>query len=134
MKGHARNLMSEKVFAVTGDTPLAEIGRLFVLESVSGAPVIDGDERVIGLVSETDLLAALLRGAAEEIVAHDVMSHPPIVADEFMATDDVLGLLRQAHIHHLPVVRDGRLVGIITPHDILRFYVERTLPPEPERA
>jgi CBS domain-containing protein len=134
VKGHARNLMSEKVFAVTGDTPLAEIGRLFVLESVSGVPVIDGDERVVGLVSETDLLAALLRGAAEEIVAHDVMSHPPIVADEFMATDDVLGLLRQAHIHHLPVVRDGRLVGIITPHDILRFYVERTLPPEPERA
>jgi CBS domain-containing protein len=134
MKGHARNLMSEKVFAVTGDTPLAEIGRLFVLETVSGVPVIDGDERVIGLVSETDLLAALLRGAPEEIVAQDGMSHPPIVADEFMATDDVLGLLRQAHIHHLPVVRDGRLVGIITPHDILRYYVERTLPPEPERA
>lgn len=134
MKGHARNLMSERVFAVTGDTPLTEIGRLFVLENVSGVPVIDGDERVIGLVSETDLLAALLRGAAEEIVARDVMSHPPIVADEFMATDDVLGLLRQARIHHLPVVRDGRLVGIITPHDILRFYVERTLPPEPARA
>ena len=134
MKGHARNLMSEKVFAVTGDTPLAEIGRLFVLETVSGVPVIDGDERVVGFVSETDLLAALLRGAPEEIVAQDVMSHPPIVADEFMATDDVLGLLRQAHIHHLPVVRDGRLVGIITPHDILRYYVERTLPPEPARA
>ncbi len=134
MKGHARNLMSEKVFAVTGDTPLAEIGRLFVLETVSGVPVVDGNERVIGFVSETDLLAALLRGAPEENVAHDVMSHPPIVADEFMATDDVLGLLRQAHIHHLPVVRDARLVGIITPHDILRYYVERTLPPEPERA
>ena len=41
MKGHARNLMSEKVFAVTGDTPLAEIGRLFVLETVSGVPVVD---------------------------------------------------------------------------------------------
>ena len=134
MKGHARNLMSERVFAVTGDTPLAEIGRLFVLETISGVPVIDGDERVVGFVSETDLLAALLRGAPEEIVAQDVMSHPPIVADEFMATDDVLGLLRQAHIHHLPVVREGRLVGIITPHDIVRYYVERTLPPEPARA
>jgi CBS domain-containing protein len=134
MKGHARNLMSEKVFAVGNDTPLAEIGRLLVLESVSGVPVIDGDERVIGFVSETDVLAALLRGESEEALARDVMSHPPIVADEFMATDDVLGLLRQAHIHHLPVVRDGVLVGIITPHDILRYYVERTLPPVPERA
>lgn len=134
MKGHARNLMSEKVFAVGHDTPLAEIGRLFVLEGVSGVPVVDGDEKVIGLVSETDVLAALLREEHEESVARDVMSHPPIVADEFMATNDVLGLLRQANIHHLPVVRDGRLVGIITPHDILRYYVERTLPPEPERA
>jgi CBS domain-containing protein len=134
MKGHARNLMSEKVFAVGNDTPLGEIGRLLVMESVSGVPVLDGDERVIGFVSETDVLAALLRGEPEELLARDVMSHPPIVADEFMATDDVLGLLRQAHIHHLPVVRDGRLVGIITPHDILRYYVERMLPPMPERA
>jgi CBS domain-containing protein len=134
MKGHARNLMSEKVFAVGNDTPLAEIGRLLVLESVTGVPVVDGDDRVIGLVSETDVLTALLRGAPEELVARDIMSHPPIVADEFMATDDVLGLLRQAHIHHLPVVRDGRLVGIITPHDILRYYVERMLPPMPDRA
>lgn len=134
MKGHARNLMSEKVFAVGNDTPLTEIARLLVMESVTGVPVVDGDERVIGLVSESDVLAALLRGASEEVQAGEVMSHPPIVADEFMATDDVLGLLRQANIHHLPVVRDGRLVGIITPHDILRFYVERTLPPSPERA
>ena len=41
MKGHARNLMSEKVFAVGNDTPLAEIGRLLVLESISGVPVIE---------------------------------------------------------------------------------------------
>ncbi len=134
MKGHARNLMTEKVFPVTGEMPLSEVGRLLVLEGVSGVPVVDTDERVVGFVSETDLLAALLRGAPEEIVARDVMSHPPIVVDEFMSTDDVLGLLRQASIHHLPVVRDGRLVGIITPHDILRYYVEKMLPPEPSRA
>jgi CBS domain-containing protein len=134
MKGHARNLMTEKVFPVTGEMPLSMVGRLLVLEGVSGVPVVDTDERVVGFVSETDLLAALLRGAPEEIVARDVMSHPPIVVDEFMSTDDVLGLLRQASIHHLPVVRDGRLVGIITPHDILRYYVEKMLPPEPSRA
>jgi len=134
LKGHARNLMSEEVFPVTRDTPLSEVGRLLVLEGVSGVPVVDADERVVGFVSETDLLAALLRGAPAEIAASDVMSQPPIVVDEFMSTDDVLGLLRQASIHHLPVVRDGRLVGIITPHAILRYYVEQMLPPEPSRA
>jgi CBS domain-containing protein len=134
MKGHARNLMTEKVFPVTGETSLSEIGRLLVLEGVRGVPVVDADERVVGFVSETDLLTALLRGAPDELVARDVMSHPPIVVDEFMSTDDVLGLLRQASIHHLPVVRAERLVGIITPHEILRYYVERMLPPEPSRA
>jgi CBS domain-containing protein len=134
MKGHARNLMTENVFPVTGETPLSEIGRLLVLEGVRGVPVVDADERVVGFVSETDLLTALLRGAPDELVARDVMSHPPIVVDEFMSTDDVLGLLRQASIHHLPVVRAERLVGIITPHEILRYYVERMLPPEPSRA
>ena len=134
LKGHARNLMTERVFPVALDTPLSEVGRLLVLESLTGVPVVDADERVVGFLSQTDLLAARLRGAPEAIVAREVMSHPPIVVDEFMSTDDVLGLLREASIHHLPVVRDGRLVGIITPHEILRYYVERMLPPEPSRA
>ena len=134
MKGHARNLMTERVITVRKDSSLTEIGRLLVLEGVSGVPVVDGEERVVGFVSESDLLAALLRGRGEDAAAQDVMSHPPIVADEFMATDDVLGLLREADIHHLPVVRAGRVVGIITPHDILRYYVERVLPLTPERA
>jgi CBS domain-containing protein len=134
MKGHARNLMTERVITIARDTSLTEIGRLLVLEGVSGVPVVDADGRVVGFVSESDLLAALLRGTGDDGAAQDIMSHPPIVADEFMATDDVLGLLREAHIHHLPVVRAGRVVGIITPHDILRYYVERVLPPTPERA
>lgn len=134
MKGHARNLMTERVIALEGDTPVVDMLRLFAGENLSGAPVIDERHRVVGFVSETDLLGALLRQEYEGMTAADVMSTPPIVADEFMPTDDVMSLLRENRIHHLPVVREGRLVGIITPQDILRYLVTRVLPPPPSSA
>jgi CBS domain-containing protein len=133
MKGHARNLMVERVTAIDAGTPLTEIGRTLVATRVGGVPVVDADNHVIGFVSEVDLLDALLRGADVATPASEIMSHPAIVVDEFATTDDVMGILRESHIRHLPVVREGRIVGIITPHDVLRFFVEHSLPP-PETA
>jgi CBS domain-containing protein len=131
MKGHARNLMVERVTAIDASTPLTDIGRTLVATRLGGAPVVDADSQVIGFVSEVDLLDALLRGTDVATPARDIMSHPAITVDEFATTDDVMGILRKSDIRHLPVVREGRLVGIITPHDVLRFFVEHSpLPPE----
>jgi CBS domain-containing protein len=134
MKGHARNLMNDRVFSVSPDLGLAEIGRALVAGDHTGAPVVDGEHRVIGFVSDSDVLEALLRGEPETTTARHLMSHPPIVVDEFMATDEVMALLKDARIHHLPVVRLGRLVGIITPRDVLKYLVHRVLPIPPEDA
>jgi CBS domain-containing protein len=130
MKGHARNLMVERVTAIDASTPLTDIGRTLVATRLGGAPVVDADSRVIGFVSEVDVLDALLRGTDATTPARDIMSHPAIVVDEFATTDDVMGILRKSDIRHLPVVREGRLVGIITPHDVLRFFVEHSPPPQ----
>jgi CBS domain-containing protein len=134
MKGHARNIMTHHASAVVGDTKLDEVARLLVDARIGGVPVVDEDERVIGFVSETDLMATLVRGTLPGSSARDVMSHPPIVVDEFATTDEVMTILRTSQIHHLPVVRSGRLVGIITPLDILRYFVEKELPPPQELA
>ena len=83
-------------------------------------------------MSETDLMGTLVRGSPPAMLARDVMSHPPIVVDEFATTDDVMDILRKSHIHHLPVVRNSRLVGIITPLDVLKYFVERVMPPPPQ--
>jgi len=60
------------------------------------------------------------------------MSQPAIVIDEFAPSDEVIELLRREGIRHLPVVRAGKLVGIISPSDILRWFVSQDLPPVPE--
>jgi CBS domain-containing protein len=130
MKGHARNLMVERVTAIDVGTSLADAGRLLLVTRLGGAPVVDADARVVGFVAETDLLEAFLRGADVATSVSDIMSSPPIVVDEFATTDDVMTILRESQIRHLPVVRDGRLVGIITPHDVLRFIVDRIPPPK----
>ncbi|MDI1446144.1 CBS domain-containing protein [Polyangium sp. 6x1] len=132
MKGHARHIMTHHAEAVSLGTPLEEIARLLVDARVGGVPVVDEHERVVGFVSETDLMATLLQGQTPGAAARDVMSHPPIVVDEFATTDEVMTILRTGQIHHLPVVRSGRLVGIITPLDVLRYFVEKVMPPEPE--
>ena len=129
MKGHARNLMVERVTSVDATTSLADVGRLLVGTSFGGVPVVDQSSKVVGFVSETDVLDAFLRGVDNDVAVGDIMSRPPIVVDEFATTDDVMTTLRESHIRHLPVVRDGKLVGIITPHDVLRFLVSRLPPP-----
>ncbi len=134
MKGHARHLMTDRVFAIRESLPLLDAGRALVAGHYTGAPVVDDEDRLIGFLTDSDILEALLAHDAAHATARDVMSHPPIVADEFMRADEVMNLLRAGGIHHLPVVRLGRLVGIITPHDVLEYLVERELPVPPEDA
>jgi CBS domain-containing protein len=134
MKGHARNLMTEHVLSLRPQMSLGEVSRVLVATRHGGAPVVDEHMRVIGFISEFDLLDALLAQRMKTATARDIMSHPVLVADEFMPVDEVMSLLREGGVHHLPVVRQERLVGIITPHDVLRHFVEHELPIPPEEA
>lgn len=132
MLGHARTIMTAPVSSVTTDATLGDIARALTAGGFSGMPVVDGDAGVVGFVSEIDLMTALLEGRDGSTPAADLMSSPVVSVDEFETTDEVMRVLRARSIHHLPVVRQGRLVGIITPSDVIRFLVERLLPVPPE--
>ena len=124
--------MTSPVASVAAETSLADIARQLIAGGFSGMPVVDGDQRVVGFVSEIDLMTALLNGRDSTTPASELMSSPVVSVDEFETTDEVMRLLRARSIHHLPVVRQERLVGIITPADVVRFLVERLLPVPPE--
>ena len=132
MRGHARNIMTERVSTITPNTPLPEIAATLVTQGFGGVPVVDESDCVIGFVSEIDLMDALLREDSHETLARDIMSSPAITIDEFAPADEAMTVLRECGIRHLPVVREGRLVGIIAPVDVLRFYVDHILPKPPE--
>jgi CBS domain-containing protein len=130
MKGHARNLMSTPVKSVSPGTPLSAIAILLAEEHISGVPVADEEANVLGIISDADIMSALLKGLPLYTPVEDVMTTPVHTVDEFDLTDEVVRLFRKHRIHHLPVVRERRLLGIITPSDVIRFLAS-TLPDTP---
>jgi len=134
MKGHARQFMTAKVVVVSPGTSLAEAARLFAQGEISGLPVIDADGQVVGIVTESDLLNALLGPTAVETPIRTMMTTPVVTVDEFTPADTIIRLLRERGFHHLPVTRQGEVVGLITPQDVIRHFVMHELPPPPEVA
>lgn len=124
LKGHARNLMSTPVKSVSLGTPLSDIIILLAEERISGVPVTDEDGRVLGMISEVDIMSALLKGLPLRSPVDDVMTSPVHTVDEFDLTDEVMELFRKHRIHHLPVVREEKLLGMITPTDVIRFLAQ----------
>lgn len=134
MKGHARHFMTPKVVVASPDTTLADAARELARSEISGLPVVDAGGQVIGIVTESDLLAALLGAVALDTPVHALMTSPVVTVDEFTPADGVVRLLREHHFHHLPVTRQGVVVGLITPQDVIRYFVTHELPVPPEVA
>lgn len=134
MKGHARQFMTSKVALATPQMTLADAARELSRLEISGLPVVDTEGQVLGIVTESDLLDALLAETSVETRIHTVMTSPVVTVDEFTPADVVARLLRTHRVHHLPVMRQGSVVGIITPQEVIRYFVTNELPVPPEVA
>jgi len=134
MKGHARQLMKTTVQVASPTTTLAEAARLLARQDISALPIVAANGRVVGIVTESDLLAVLLRSTAVEAPLETIMHSPVYTVDEFTPTDTVIRLLQEQGLHHLPVTRQGAVVGLITPQEVIRYFVEHQLPTPPQAA
>jgi len=132
MKGHARQLMTPNDVVVSPETSLAEAARELARAEISGLPVSDSLGRVVGIVTESDLLGALLGTSPNNAAVQGLMTSNIVTVDEFTPADHVVQLLREHRIHHLPVIRQGRVVGLITPQSVIQYFVAHELPSPPE--
>lgn len=147
-------IMTRPVVTAGPDESLLEAARTMRAHHVSGLPVIDPDGRVLGVLSEKDIVAALdrqvgighARGILDVLLAayepkrHDLldrsvaallngrvreaMSHPAATVEEDAPLTEAWHLLRQYSVNRLPVVRDDRLVGILTRQDVLKVLTQ----------
>ena len=146
---NARDVMTRDVVSVASDTPMRKIAALLVEKRISGVPVIDGSSAPIGMVSEGDLigrseaerearqdwwLTTLAEGEAVNPeflaslsypTARDMMSTPVISIDEKTSLGEIAGILTKHRIKRVPVVSDGRIVGIVSRADLVRALVAR---------
>ncbi len=151
----ARDLMTTEVVSVGPDMPAREIAGVLAEHRISGVPVVDSTGAPIGMVSEGDLvtrdeadrvmrrdwwLTLLAEGEAAvgELMdalapvgrtARDIMSTPIITVGEATDVADIARLLATYRIKRVPVVEDGRIVGIVSRADLVRAMAAE--PPKP---
>ncbi len=139
----AHEIMTRDVVSVRSDTSVRDIAALMAEKRISGVPVLTDDGKIIGMVSESDLLHraevgterrhkwwfrtfADADGLAREyakahgLKAHDIMSRYVISVRDDAELRDVADILDNQRIKRVPVVQEGRLVGIITRGDLVR--------------
>jgi CBS domain-containing protein len=111
--------MTTEVVSFREDTPVGVIADGLASRRITGAPVVTGEGFVVGIVSESDVFSK--HGA----VARDIMSPQVISITEETGIDEAARLLVGERIRRLPVLRQGRLVGLISRSDVLTFFATR---------
>ncbi|MEV6579742.1 CBS domain-containing protein [Streptomyces sp. NPDC051582] len=125
--------MTDEVVSVAPGTGFKDVAKLLAQYDISGVPVLDDEDRVVGVVSQTDLLAHAVPGshlpemttpAPGPPTAGEVMSAPAVTVHTEETVADAARLMTRRGIERLPVVDvEDRLVGIVTRRDLLRMFL-----------
>jgi CBS domain-containing protein/biotin carboxyl carrier protein len=153
----ARDIMTTDVFSVSPETTTREVARLLLDHGISAVPVVDHKGAPVGMISEGDLvgrnaadrearrdwwLTLLAEGEAmnpeflnylQKVrrAAREIMSAPVVTVEESAEVSEIARLLATHRIKRVPVVRDGRVVGIVSRADLLRALAANGSAPSP---
>lgn len=141
----AKEIMNRDVITVKADVDLHEAGRMLIKHRISGMPVVDDENRIIGIITDADLLtmAGIPRGhvfndvvmkyvLSKPVPQHrdgkkvkDIMSTHVITVDPDTTVKKIASILDGKRIKRVPVVDDeNRLLGIVSRGDIIRIVCE----------
>lgn len=153
----AGEVMTTGLLTLPPDAPLHAVARLLAERGVSGAPVVDEEGRLLGMLTEGDLIrrlaakedspttwiAGLLAPAASQAArfakahgrrARDVMTRDLVTVTVDTPIEQVAQLMEARGIRRVPVVRDGVLVGIVARGDLVRALCEPEATPASEAS
>lgn len=141
----AEDIMTKDVIAVKPETTVEELARLLIEHKISGAPVVDEENKLVGIVTENDLIKKnarlhiptiirlfdayflldsdkmedeikkMVAGTVDEICNKDIVS-----LTEETTLEDIATIMSEKKIHLLPVLRDNKVVGIVGKADVVR--------------
>ena len=142
----ASEIMTREVITVTPETSVQQLAALLASNEISGAPVVDSEGKLLGIVTESDLIdqnkkvhiptvvsildsffflenpdkmEQEMRKMAGATVA-DIYTSPAIIVSEDTPIDEIATIMSEKNVHTLPVVTAGQLKGIIGKKDIIK--------------
>jgi CBS domain-containing protein len=147
----ARDIMTCEVATIGPDTPVTEIARLLLERRISGVPVVDAHGKLLGIVSEGDLIRRAETGteirrswwlqlladnavlAGEYAKAHgrtaeEIMTRDVVTVTETTPVAEIAALLERHHVKRVPVVHRGKIVGIISRANLLHALAATEVP------
>lgn len=145
----AQDVMSAPAIAVRPDTTLKEIVQLLSARQISSVPVVDDDARVLGIIGWSELFPGTrfikapdvrapvlfkrvvdvnnLTGSykqAAELTAQDMMSPLSVCGDLDDRVETLVKIMVEEELHMIPILREDRLVGVVTRSDFIRYLAE----------
>lgn len=129
MEVTASHLAWRDVLVFEGHVSCHTIAEAIVSGGFGGIPIVNREYVLIGIVTEYDLLNALLKGKEmAETPASEIMTEPSISITEEMSVEEIIALFQSRHLIRVPVVDSGgKFLGVVARRDILACYVESTL-------
>lgn len=135
---YARDVMTHKVVSLYRDSTLLEATEKIVENGFSGVPIVNDAGKIIGIITEYDLLRKgamqlfLQEGKRDSILNQPIerfMNPEPLVAKETLSLDEIVKLFAEHHkVNPLPIVDENDLLtGIISRYDVIRFSVDKKL-------
>jgi CBS domain-containing protein len=122
---HLLKAKGEQVWTISKDATVLDGLKLMAEKRIGSLPVLDGGQ-VVGIFTERDYARRVGpgRGKPEETRIEEIMTRDLITVDPSQTVNECMILMTENHIRHLPVMDEGRLVGIISVGDVVKDIIE----------
>ncbi len=117
-----REIMEKDVISVDYSSSWEDALELLLNNNVGGAPIVDEEDCVIGIITERDIMVFLATRARYEGQVRDFMTRGVITAEPDMTIENAMKLMVKKKFRRLPVVRDGILLGMLTSSTIVHYF------------
>lgn len=120
-----REIITESVFTVHRDKLVCEVEGIFVTHEISGAPLVDSNGRMVGIISKSDIIRFDFTGGdPNEARAWEIASPRVITIDASASVTEAARKMLAEHIHRLVVTDGEEIVGVVTALDFVKLVVE----------
>ena len=138
-----KDIMTREVISIDAATSVLKAARLMLQNHISGLPIVNKkDGKLIGIVTEADFLGLIVEPGRldHECKVEEAMTPNPYFVEEDDSLEHLVEVMQRGHVKRLPVVRDGRVVGIVSGANLIAAapwrisYVEHLVTAWPSRG